>query len=228
MEPRFPNRSLFPESRFLTNMFYHLPGSGCPGVLWTHSCHHHTLLADSFHLNLYLELIHDWPPIFHFSGGANDHGIVWYIPRILLKFYQFEALGWITNFCISDLLKMLDTHTIQREMKTQGVGTQWQTLKKKRKLFGFFFLRCKEFFDNKFTPFGTSILTFWSNCVTIFTLLCTNAFWWHLFILSFNGSFHGFSWYHPTPKIRTVLTLSQLINSYHDPYKCEPISSSRL
>lgn len=139
LEPRFPNRSLFPESRFLTNMFYHLPGSGCPGVLWTHSCHHHTLLADSFHLNLYLELIHDWPPIFHFSGGANDHGIVWYIPRILLKFYQFEALVWITNFCISDLLKMLDTHTIQREMKTQGVGTQWQTLKKKRKLFGFFF-----------------------------------------------------------------------------------------
>lgn len=42
-------------------------------------------------------------------------------------------------------------------------------------------------------------------------LLTVNALCWHLLILSFNGSFLSFAPCHSTPKIRTVLTLSQLI-----------------
>ena len=52
--------------------------------------------------------------------------------------------------------------------RSKIVGTVAHTEEGKESCFfktqGIFF-----FFDNKFTPFGTSILMFWSNCVTIFT-----------------------------------------------------------
>lgn len=141
--------------------FHCLPGSRCPGTPAGITLTLFFFLSES----LCQTLISDSHPIFHFSGDAIDCGTVWYIPY-LLKLLPVWGSEWIQIFAFQIYLKCWIIILYMQRWRSKivgAIGTHWR---RKRKLF---FKTQGNFFDNKFTPFGTSILMFWSNCVTIFT-----------------------------------------------------------